>query len=145
MYDNFKCVVNNAKTHIGCPKLIYRFGWFQPVAAPGTCPPKSQSFFFYSYKKITTNFTCYYTYLATIQYYRDDAKVSEGQRLPQLANLSKENGTKLVGYIFRMKTYVKIPHPHFPWIFQSWRRHRVQQWECSFHNFDTMKKADAKK
>ena len=44
-------------------------------------------FFFYSYKKFTTIFTFYYTYLATIQYYRDDAKGSEGQRLPQSLNI----------------------------------------------------------
>ena len=50
-------------------------------------------FFFYSYKKFTTSFTFYYTYLATIQYYRDDAKGSEGQRLPQSLNIKTRNYT----------------------------------------------------
>ena len=49
--------------------------------------------FFYSYKKFTTNFTFYYTYLATIQYYRDDAKGSEIQRLPQSLNIKTRNYT----------------------------------------------------
>ena len=49
--------------------------------------------FFYSYKKFTTSFTYYYTYLATIQYYRDDAKGSEGQRLPQSLNIKTRNYT----------------------------------------------------
>ena len=35
--------------------------------------------------------------------------------------LSKKNGIKLVGYIFRLKNYVKIPPPHFSQIFLSWR------------------------
>ena len=51
------------------------------------------SIFFYSYKKFTTNFTFYYTYLATIQYYRDDAKGSKGQRLPQSLNIKTLNYT----------------------------------------------------
>ena len=42
-----------------------------------------QWLFFYSYKKFTTNFTFYYTYLATIQYYRNDAKGSEGHDYPE--------------------------------------------------------------
>ena len=37
--------------------------------------------------------------------------------------LSKKNGIKLVGYTFRLENYVKIPPPHFSWIFLSWRRH----------------------
>ena len=53
----------------------------------------SLTFFFYSYKKFTTSFTFYYTYLATIQYYRDDAKGSEGQRLPQSPNIKTRNYT----------------------------------------------------
>ena len=36
-------------------------------------------------------FTFYYTYLATMQYYRDDAKGSEGQRLPQSLNIKTRN------------------------------------------------------
>ena len=37
--------------------------------------------------------------------------------------LSKKNGIKLVVDTFRLKTYVKMPPPpHFPQIFQKWRR-----------------------
>ena len=51
------------------------------------------AFLFYSYKKFTTIFTFYYTYLATIQCYRDDAKGSEGQRLPRSLNIKTRNYT----------------------------------------------------
>ena len=51
----------------------------------------ASTFSFYSYKKYTTNFTFYYTYLSTMQYYRDDAKGSEGQRLPESLNIKTRN------------------------------------------------------
>ena len=69
-----------------------------------------EKLFFYSYKKFTTNFTFYYTHLTTMQYYMDDAKGSEGQRLPQSLNIktrnnnNNNNNNKM--YIFRARIQI---------------------------------------